>query len=265
MSFDISGDKSNNAQVFNANFKYEADNRTYYGYRCYINSLQMADKITAIFTYGDKSVTREYSAKTYLDSAMSEHDEDYDLLAAIKNYGHYAQVMLAEEHNFTLGTDYAEMPEHSTYSTSDYDTVQTSTDIYALVNNNIGGSGITDVTYSLNLDSSTAINIYLTVSNDYKGNVSAYLDGGTVSIADKLSNGTYKIKIDDIPAHKLGTTSTVTINAAKTFTLEISALSYVNAALKYYREDTKLCDAMTALYKYYEETMKYRAAHGYTD
>ncbi|MBQ9434036.1 MAG: S8 family serine peptidase, partial [Synergistaceae bacterium] len=45
MDFDIAGDKSNVSQYFDPEFMNKK--KTYYGFRCYINSVQMADKITA--------------------------------------------------------------------------------------------------------------------------------------------------------------------------------------------------------------------------
>ncbi|MBQ9433359.1 MAG: putative Ig domain-containing protein, partial [Synergistaceae bacterium] len=51
MDFGIAGGSSTPPQYFDPEFMNKK--KTYYGFRCYINSVQMADKITATFNYGD--------------------------------------------------------------------------------------------------------------------------------------------------------------------------------------------------------------------
>ncbi len=134
---------------------------------------------------------------------------------------------------------------------------------YAFVNNNEQGTGIEGIEYSLNLDASTAINLYLNVSESFTGNVRAYV-GGEVNV-EHDSGSWYRITIDDIPAHELGKTFTVRIEGAKTFEVKVSALSYVNSVLNKHKDDEELCRASAALYKYYTATMNYRKSAGYKD
>ena len=68
--FDVSGDKSNNnPRVFDEDFK--NDSGSYYGFKCEITSVQMADVITATLNHKDgdetKATTLKCRAKDYLD------------------------------------------------------------------------------------------------------------------------------------------------------------------------------------------------------
>ena len=260
MDFFISGDQAENSQTLDAAFSFSENNITFYGFRCYVNSIQMADKITAVFHYGDQSITKEYSVKIYLDNDFSAFTEETQaLISAIKDYGYYSQKLLAKTHNWTFGQEHAAMENVSTYSAEDVMSVSQDVRAYAFINGNPEGSGIDSIEYSLNLDSSTAINLYLNVSADYSGEVLIYLDGGNVSIAEPdMKNGRYKAVIDDIPAHELGRTYRLNVQAAKTFDVEVSALSYVNAVLNNYTDDKELCEAATTIYRYYMATMDYK-------
>ena len=65
--FDVSGDKSQNTQPVCAFEEITENGYTLYGFTCFINSVQMADKIHAVFTYGDnQTITQDYTAKLYL-------------------------------------------------------------------------------------------------------------------------------------------------------------------------------------------------------
>ena len=94
MEFDINGDKSNALKYKDANISYTENGKTYYGFRCYISSVQMAETITAVLHYGDNlTVSQDYSVQEYLDAIL---DGDFsgaakDLMIAIQNYGYYAQ------------------------------------------------------------------------------------------------------------------------------------------------------------------------------
>lgn len=86
MIFDVSGDKSNNnPREFNENFK--NDSGSYYGFKCEITSVQMADTITATLSYKDggetKSTVLKCRAKDYLDYGI-EHETDETTLALLK-------------------------------------------------------------------------------------------------------------------------------------------------------------------------------------
>ncbi|MBQ3447807.1 MAG: hypothetical protein IJG37_09225, partial [Synergistaceae bacterium] len=264
MAFDVNGDsKSNVPQPYDPEFMNQK--KTYYGFRCYINSIQMADPVTATFHYGGgMTVTKTYSAKSYIDTVLGMagfSDEVRALMSAIKDYGHYMQVFLSQSRGWTIGVDHEEMPCASLYTDSDISEAASEAAKYK-ADYDVSGSGIKKLTYSLVLDSETALNIYLTPSESYTGNVAAYLDGGRANLAVKQSDGRYRVQISGISAHLLGNTYTLTVNAGSSFTVKISALSYVNAVLGSgaFGDDAK--KGVTSLYRYYKATMSYRESEG---
>lgn len=266
MTFGVKNDYSVNVpQIFDAEFMNSS--KKYYGFRCFINSIQMADPIKATFTYGGKStVTHEYSVKEYLDTAISKTSVEAEkvLMQAIKDYGHYAQLNLARLHGWTIGNEHLAMDCTHEYSASDIEKVRAAVDGYEIVRNT-ANSGIEKASFSLNLDSDTVINIYLKPYSSYTGSVAAYLEGNKENIAVKQPDGRYKIEISSIAAHLLGKTYTITVNARESFIIKVSALSYVRTVLNASSakdEEKKNC---AALYKYYEATMAYRKYKGYKD
>ena len=270
VSFDIGGKRLCAPQPVDQKITKVSGDVTYYGFRCYINSIQMADTITAVFTKGSQTLLiKPYSANKYLKSDFStDAEETRNLISAIRDYGHYAQIMLDAEHSeWKLGEDHVAMEKGraSDYTSDEIKTVSEDVKQYALVNGNTGDTGIKAVNHSLNLDSTTKINVYLTVSSDYSGRVEAYLGGSDQNSAVKLPDGRYRIQIDNIPAHKLADTYTVHVSANTKFDIEISAMSYVNAVLNDGTNDTDLYNAVTALYHYCKTTAAYRDKNGYTD
>ncbi len=93
--FDVSGDKSQNTQPVYAFEAITENGYTLYGFTCYINSVQMADKIHAVFNYGDnQTITQDDTAKQYLSVLTGDEPQSADTIAlaeAIMDYGHYVQ------------------------------------------------------------------------------------------------------------------------------------------------------------------------------
>ena len=115
-----------------------------------------------------------------------------------------------------------------------------------------GESGIEKVTFSLYLDSDTALYFYLKPNDGFSGDVTALIDGENV--AEKVGDR-YRVAVPDISAHLLGTEYTVDVNAGGNFQLKASAMSYVKLAFDAYTgttdKDEHAQKAMTALYRYY--------------
>ena len=283
MDFSINGStKDNPPQMYDPEFMNAS--KKYYGFRCYINSIQMADPITATLHYGNnKTVNKVYSAKQYMDTALeysSTSAEMKALAAAMKDYGHYMQIYLSQTRGWTIGKDHAEMDCVNVYTDADIAEAREAVQEYA-ISYDKGNSSIEKVTQSLNLDSETTINIYLKPKTSSTGDtetpefgdddtgiadgVSAFLDGGTQNLAVLQADGRYKVQIAGISAHKLAKTYTVTVHAGEIFDIKISAFSYVNALLKSASTSSAAKEAVTSLYKYYTATMAYRKSKGYTD
>ena len=265
--FDVSGDKShNNTREFNENFKNDAGN--YYGFKCEITSVQMADVITATLNYKDnsetKTVTLKCRAKDYIDYGIANETDatTLALLKAIKDYGHYVQPFLdAANDDWTLGTDHAVMDYATDETTFDGYISSAQTDVLTNYAAEIGthSESIT-ATYQLDLKTDTEMNIYVSPTSSVSA---TYLDGSVISV---IQDGRYVVNIAGISAHLLGNPYTVTVKCADNseFNIKVSALSYVNTVLQNSNDVTSR-RAVTSLYKYFKATQAYREAHSYNN
>ena len=264
MDFDIAGDSSNPPQYFDSEFMNKK--RTYYGFRCYIKSIQMADPITAVLHYGDnQTVTHEYSAKKYLDDSLAADipDTERSLIEAIKDFGHYAQLYLSRVNGWSLGTAHEAIDCENEYSDSDIEAARQAVDSNAIVKDIPEDSGIKRVGFSLNLDADTTINLYIYPEDGYTGSIAAYIPGSTTNDAVYYSDrNRYKVEISNIPAHRLAETFTVKVAGKKEFDVKVSAFSYVYAALNDANAQDDEIDTVVSLYRYYTTNMDYRAANG---
>ena len=133
--FDVSGDKSQNTQpVYPFETITEGSNR-FFGFKCYINSVQMADEIHAVLKYGDKTVKHTYTAKEYLDELIADTTQPEDAIElgkAFKDYGCYVQPVLADYNGWEIGKKHAKMDSADDYSGSDFSDTDTKTASHAL-------------------------------------------------------------------------------------------------------------------------------------
>ena len=246
-----------------------------YRFTCYINSIQMADEVTAVIHYGESSTTTKYTVSKYLDELVAIIDSDYSadtvsadlktLANAIKDYGHYVQPILAETNGWTLGTDHKIMSCADTNISSDIDTVKTDLHTNFAMNRSNPMEGFSGLQIDLELDTDTAINLYFTKAEgvDKSSAVYAYVGGESVSVSQ--SDDVYIVSIPSVSAHLLGTQHTVTVNAEGLgkSDVKLSALTYADLVLQSSEiNDTRLQEAVIALYKYYSATKKYRTSAG---
>ncbi len=229
----------------------------YYGFTCYVNSIQMAETITAVFHYGDgKTVSTEYSVKEYI--LLAEENKDkmseaaYQLIHSIGDYGHYVQRYLSAVNGWTIGTDYADMDLCFTES-YDIDAIKAAVADRTMTKQ-FGTSKVTKATHRLHLDSSTALEVFLTVADDTELTASIKFKGNTYA-AEKQADGRYSIKIPNISAHQLGDVFTISGNAGGEFTVTASVMSYINAVLSSGTADAAAQNGLASLYTYYEKAM----------
>ena len=268
--FDVSGDKSQNTQPVYAFETMTEDGKNFLGFKCYINSIQMADKIHAELHYKDtnaseQTITHDYTANQYLSYIIDDTTQSADtreLGRAIMDFGSYVQPVLSKENGWVIGENHAAMTPANNYNDTDFTATDTATQKYAITNTLTNSSGIDDVKFALMLDSETTIILCLIPKSDYTGEVSAYVDSNkTDNMAVKYGNN-YTVSIGNISAHELGKTHTVEITTqnpnseSDSFTVKMSALSYVQGAI--HNDDTDLKRAVTSLYRYYDATMTYR-------
>ncbi|WP_295089140.1 hypothetical protein [Ruminococcus sp.] len=247
--------------TFDESFKNQTGE--YYGFTCYVTSVQMADTITAVFHYGDETVERTYSVLEYIKAVEKISDklepEMVALVQSISDYGHYVQPMLAETNKWTIGVDHEEMTKYYAESYN-FEDIKEVVKKYAH-KSNLVKTDIDKITYSLSLNAETALNVFVSPNANYSGNISISVDGlseNDYTVTKQASDGRYKIVITNISAHKLGNTYKINITTDNgTSTYQASALSFINAVLNA-NYDTNTKNAASSIYKYYEATMTYR-------
>ena len=253
----------------------ESGNRAF---AAYVNSIQMAEPVTATFHYlqsgVEKTVTKTCAVRDYFDgfdAAVSQgnvtDEKTIALTHAVADYGHYVQPFLAEAHQWSLGEDYATMTKHYTEAADfNMEAIKTAAADHAIVNTNQTNGDIAAVTYSLTLESETAINVYFRPAPGYRGTPTATVDGRTAEV--ETVGGVYCVRITGIAAHKLSDSYVIvlTTGEGRTVTVRVSALSYVNTALNYYNDTTnefhmKARNAVAAIYAYSQAADAYKTAH----
>ena len=254
------------------------------GFVCYINSIQMAEPITAIFHYtqngAEKTIKKVYKAEDYFTAFDNSGNTDPTTIAlvhALADFGHYVQPFLAEARGWTLGADYAEMTTHYTdnynneengnYNITDITDYLLGNEDYRISVDGLEGSPIKEVRQSLTLDSGTAINVYFIPEGGYEGGLTASVNGGEPRAYTKDSEGRWCVKITGIPAHELRASHQIEVETddGGSVTVTVTALSYVCAALEHYNNENDRAftarNAVAAIYVYSRAADEYKAAH----
>ena len=267
MEFSISGKGgSTSTDTFDPNHMNAS--KKYYGFTCYVKSIQMAETITATYHYGNgKTVSKTYSVEEYFQ-VFEEHASAFDqkttdLIHAIADYGHYMQIYLADVNHFDIGTDYAESARHYAIS-YDYDTIKTAVQPNAIARV-LTGSKVEKANYRLQLGSETTLDVFLKTTDgsaptNVKVTIKELVSGKTTTTSYtpvKQADGRYLITIPNISAHKLGDTVTITGTAGKSFSVAVSPLSFVYDVLTY-NKDTESKDGLCSLYAYFKATVAYK-------
>lgn len=254
MDFDVSSDVSLNNPTQTYRKTRNIYGKTYYAYECFISSVQMADKIHAVLHYGEGlEISEDYSAEEYLNTPRDD-EKDYELalLEAIRDYGHFAQLLLSKTNNWEIDKRYARMNSDMIYSNDEKVRV---TDAVAghVISRDTGTFGIDNVKFSLTFDSNTIINLYLNVSDAFTGEVSV---SGESCVLHKLSDKKYKVEIADISANQLNKIYSVNVTAGDSFTVKVSGLSYVNVVLDEDKDPVEIYAALS-LFRYHEAAKEY--------
>ena len=238
-----------------------------YEFTCYVNSLQMAEMIYADFYYGDDSdISDEYSVQEYIDYVEKYSDQfseqTVDLVMAIADYGHYAQIYLTGLHNIPEGK-YEEM---GTYYTDEFDfeTIAELVDGYTL-DLDKGNSGVEKAMMRLSLDSETALSVRFTLTEEALAagtELEAFaLTATDVYEAEAQEDGSYIIKIKGITALQLGDTIQISGDCGGIFTVDVAPLAFVRSVLNNAASGDDALNLAAALYNYY----KYAYAYAYVD
>ena len=245
-----------------------------WGFTCYVNAIQMADKIYPVFHYTpdgsseEKTVSRDaYTVRTYaIKTQYTDDAELKDLAKKMIDYGHFVQIYLSELRNWTIGSDYAQIETYEydpqatspVYNETNYNYVETQISDHAIVRN-FDQSVISEIKYSLVLDSKTTIRLYIKPADGYTGDITV---SGAATTATKQKDGRYLVEITGIGADKLGVQYTVNITTTNaTAEVKVSAMSYVYGMLTYDNASTEAKDAVCSLYYYWMAAQNYVRAH----
>ena len=246
-----------------ADFDSEAVNASgYYCFTCPISSVEMAETIVPTLHYGDGMTLTgsPFSVKDYIDYVVA-NSGSFDssvvtLVKALGDYGHYAQVYLDNKNDWEAGRDYTVMPKYrdADYTSAMHTGYASSLASEAIVKN-IDGSAVTKVTYNLNFDTTTYVNVKMVTSGPITA--SAVVNRQTVSASDM--GGYYQLRTPGLPIAKLGDRFTITgSDGTNSFTVTLSGLSYIRSILS---QATETYDgaknAMASLYDYYTAATNY--------
>lgn len=260
-------------EAVRVDFNAENKNSTglYYGFTCHLNSIQMGDTITAVYHYGNSTKTTTYSVAQYIKDyekvSAGYAQEVTDLVHALADFGHYAQLYLDDVHDsWQLGVDCQEIEAYTkSYTEKDIDYVTRCAkdfpfDKSAAIELNA------DISYMLTLDTITSITVFVEFRDDYTGNLipnDPYVAFGNgeryVDFEVDISETTKTIKytIKNIPAYTLGTKFKVNLGYGSA-SVDVYGLSCSNSILNVMSnpDDVKINFAV-ALYRYFDAAYKY--------
>jgi len=263
VTFTVNG--KNTVVPFNEN-KMNAK-KTAYGFTLPLNSVSMADDVTATLGYTDvagvqHTVSTVSNGENYLKKVNASHGEKlWNLIKAINDYGYYMQQYLSKyaQQPWTLGKDHKAMEKaYISKAGMNNDLASYKTQLAPYAKTVKLSSDIEKINYSLGLESDTILNIKIKPKSTYKGTVKIELDGVEVTPV-KLSDGRLQVSVTGISAHKLADAHTVRVTTGKNVsTYKASALSYANDILNRNVDPDDATYAMIALYRYYTATMAYK-------
>ena len=227
----------------------------YYAFTCYVNSVQMADTITATFHFGEGlTIEKTYSVKQYFldyNEAIAANPNLFNaktkkLIRAVADYGHYMQPFLAAQNDWTIGTDHAEMDVFYT-QTYDFDAIASAA-AGSAISYEGNGAKIGRVRFTLEMNSTTTIRVLLKPSSGYTGPFTVTVDGGE-PYTPEMTGGWYHVDIGNVGAHQLSALHTAVVTTeGGTATITFSALSYVNMMIG--STDSVMQNAVAAIWAY---------------
>ncbi|MBO4433708.1 MAG: hypothetical protein J5852_09275 [Clostridia bacterium] len=259
MTFDVAGESKTAA--FDSTF---VNASGFYGFTCYVSSVQMAEDVTPTFHYGSKTVTgADYSVKDYIDY-VNENSGSFaaavvTLVKAIGDYGHYAQEYLGPKNGWTAGTDYTVLAKYraADYGTDDYTAKATALAVKEVnPSGTASGAAAGQFQFTLNFDSTTSI--VLKLNNSTGANATSNYDG---TVASDNIGGAVIFYLLKMPVSKLANVYNVNGSIdGNAYSIDISGLSYVYGVLNSGVTSAAAKNAVSALYDYYTAAVDYQAS-----
>ncbi len=249
MEFVYSDGRIEDAQLINEADKVDGENA--YWFTCFINPLEMEDIIDATFYYGTgQTIVDDFSAIGYARLARKVYPDRTKLITivnALQNYAYYLK-----QSGWTDGLTHREIVCRQELTEADIETARAGVEGMQIVKE-LEGSGIRDLTFSLTLNSKTAINVFVQLE-----------DGVTLVSPDPYETITedgikkYKFTTEKIGPRNLDKKYTFNIETSKgTAKVTASAMSYVYGILNSSDTTTEQKYAMTAYYNYYQAAENY--------
>ena len=237
----------------------DTDENGYHVFECNVYAYQMADTITAEFSYTldgkSKTVTDTYSVKQYLEDIKEGEysDKAKTLVDATRLYGHFIQPYLARVNGWSYGEKYTTM-----------DAPSGSVDVNAAI---AGVSGYTTQTimdktavesarYKLTLNADTVLTVEVELKEEPTGTVTMKV--GDETVTPTVSGKRYRVSVSGIAANNLAVSKNITmeIGNSQVFSMTVSPISYVNAVLSNSSADDEK-QALAALYEYWRAASAY--------
>ena len=231
-----------------------------YLFTCPVNVLQFAEKIKAQFYYGDgKSVENNYAVSDYVDEVFCNgyfNPEDWQVLKALNDYCHYAQIYLTKVHNIPKNK-YMNIDSCFT-DEFDYDNIlEELSELEPLRVEDTGEKKVT-VDMRLSLDSETVLTVRIHIPEDCENfECIGHFDGEPFFMED-TGYGDYIVRITGLSP--LDYSKEILINAPD-INIYTSVLGYIKAMLLSDPDDLDMVNAMAAMYNYYREIGIFAQSH----
>ncbi len=256
----------------------------FYKFTVYVQSVEMGDDIEATCTPAAASGISAFSLTTPLhvsdyckdlydlyfpNTDLPKSSEYKNLAKALFNYGVYAQEFLSQNSLETWTIDpesgvkgHKGMGSRTTkgsFTIPDIDKDNPGIDGIAHYFDLLDSAGITNITYSVVMDSETAIKIFITTGTGVTLDSAIKGDQyyGADPVITKTGENSYVVAIRNIPAANLKSLSTLTLKtSAGEATASVSPISYATALLNSsYGGKNEVKYAMKALDDYYKAAL----------
>ena len=231
-------------------------------FTCNVYAYQMADTITATFTYkkdgATKTLTDTYSVAQYLNNTdWQQYSQAVQtLVTKTRAYGHFIQPYLARVHGWTVGGKYAALDYSGTVDVS---AAKSGSEDKKFTLTTMDSAYVQAAQYRLLLNADTSLIVEVRLKNTPAGSVSMTVNGNAVT--PTVSGTAYRVEIGNIAANNLGVTHRVVMEIGSTtvFDFTASPLSYVYTVLSKSNPAADEQNALAALYEYWQAAAAYNS------
>ena len=261
VDFTISG-KNGKASSVPFSSDLPTNTKGYYGFTYYVNTIQMADTITATLHYlengREKKLEKTYAVVDYFeafDAAVNARPEAYaeetvSMIRATADYGHYVQAYLDEcRPGWSVPQDHKAIRKvYRTYTETNLLEAVAEAERHAPI---LSGRcpDVTNLSYKLDLENMTSIRLIVTVKAGFSGTLTAAVDGKPCAVT-RQTDTKYAIEIPNVQAHQLSRKFIIAVTTQSgTLTLIGSGLSYVRIMLENANGSATVRNAAIALYR----------------